>query len=264
MRAGCSRPGRRRAGAATAAVRVRRRRRDPDAGRVENTQRSPPARRWRSSADAKPIKIGIKFDQPGLGYKKPGTDTPEGFDVEIAKIVAASSGIEPGNIEWVETVSKNREPFLQNGHRRPGRRVVLDHATSGAGRRPGRPVLRDRPAAARSARTTSRSPARTPQGQEGLLGDRLDVDEEVAGEVRRRRRLPFATYSECVHAAAQQAPWTRSPPTSAILPGYAARGPDKLKVVGKPFTEERYGIGFTKGDNANLLVPQRHDEQVAF
>lgn len=33
----------------------------------------------------------------------------------MAEIVAAKLGIEPEDIEWVETVSKNREPFLQNG-----------------------------------------------------------------------------------------------------------------------------------------------------
>ena len=52
-------------------------------------------------SDAKSVKIGVKFDQPGIGYKKPGTGTPEGFDIEIAKIVAAKLGIEPGQIEWV-------------------------------------------------------------------------------------------------------------------------------------------------------------------
>ena len=33
-----------------------------------------------------------------------------------------------------------------------------------------------------------------------------------------------------------------------ILLGFAAEDKDKLKVVGKPFSEERYGIGFKKGD----------------
>ena len=34
----------------------------------------------------------------------------------------------------------------------------------------------------------------------------------------------------------------------AILLGYAAQDPDNLKVVGAPFSEERYGIGLAKGD----------------
>lgn len=34
------------------------------------------------------IRIGIKFDQPGLGFKKSGTYV--GFDVDVAKYVAKS------------------------------------------------------------------------------------------------------------------------------------------------------------------------------
>ena len=34
----------------------------------------------------------------------------------------------------------------------------------------------------------------------------------------------------------------------AILLGYAAENPDELKVVGDPFSEERYGIGYNKDD----------------
>ncbi|WP_369037992.1 transporter substrate-binding domain-containing protein, partial [Aeromicrobium sp. REDSEA-S32_B7] len=32
----------------------------------------------------------------------------------------------------------------------------------------------------------------------------------------------------------------------AILLGYAAQAPDELKVVGEPFSEERYGVGYSK------------------
>ena len=36
----------------------------------------------------------------------------------------------------------------------------------------------------------------------------------------------------------------------AILKGYAAQQPDKLKVVGEPFSTEPYGIGLNKDDTA--------------
>lgn len=32
--------------------------------------------------------------------------------------------------------------------------------------------------------------------------------------------------------------------------GYAAQRPDKLRVVGSPFTEEPYGVGMNKDDKA--------------
>ena len=65
--------------------------------------------------EAGAITVGTKFDQPGFGLLNPNTQAPEGFDVEIAKIIAAELGIADDDIEWVETVSANREPFIQNG-----------------------------------------------------------------------------------------------------------------------------------------------------
>lgn len=59
--------------------------------------------------------------------------------------------------------------------------------------------------------------------------------------------MPFGSYSDCVNqlkSGSVDAVTT----DGAILLGYAAEDPDKLKVVGKEFTEERYGIGYKKGD----------------
>ena len=57
----------------------------------------------------------MKFDQPGFGQINPtaGGD-PEGFDVEIAELIVDAIG-DDVEIEWVESVSKNREPFIQDG-----------------------------------------------------------------------------------------------------------------------------------------------------
>ena len=60
------------------------------------------------------IKIGTKFDQPLFGQE--GLDgKPVGFDVEIGKLIAAKLGIAADKIEWSETVSANREPFIEQG-----------------------------------------------------------------------------------------------------------------------------------------------------
>jgi len=64
----------------------------------------------RLAADGK-ITVGTKFDQPGFGFKGL-SENPEGFDVEIAKIVAAKLGIEPDQITWTETVSAVREEVI--------------------------------------------------------------------------------------------------------------------------------------------------------
>ena len=61
-------------------------------------------------ADKGEITIGVKFDQPGLGFKDAASDVPTGFDVEIAKILVAGLGIDPASdkVKWVETISDNR------------------------------------------------------------------------------------------------------------------------------------------------------------
>lgn len=67
-----------------------------------------------SSADGeKKIRIGIKYDQPGLGFKKSGTF--EGFDVDVARYVANQLGYTDAEIEFLEAPSKQREAMLQNG-----------------------------------------------------------------------------------------------------------------------------------------------------
>jgi glutamate transport system substrate-binding protein len=58
------------------------------------------------------VTVGTKFDQPLFGLKNL-EGKPEGFDVEIAKLIAGEMGISADNISWVETVSANREPFIQ-------------------------------------------------------------------------------------------------------------------------------------------------------
>ena len=59
------------------------------------------------------IRIGIKFDQPGLGFKKSGTYV--GFDVDVAKYIAKKLGYTEDEIVWKEAPSKQREAMLQNG-----------------------------------------------------------------------------------------------------------------------------------------------------
>ena len=63
---------------------------------------------------AQKIKVGTKFDQPGFGQKGL-SGKPEGFDVEIAKIIVKELGIPEDKIEYVETPSKVREDKIVDG-----------------------------------------------------------------------------------------------------------------------------------------------------
>ena len=196
---------------------------------------------------AKAVKIGVKFDQPGLGYKKPGTDTPEGFDVEIAKIVAAKLGIDAGKIEWVETVSKNREPFLQNG---TVDMVLASYSITDARRQV---VGQAGPYYVTGQQLLVRKDDSSINGPDDLSGKKVcsvtgSTSIKTVEEKYKAAPVPFATYTECVQQLLSNSVDAVTTDGSILL-GYAAQQPDKLKVVGEAFSEERYGIGFKKGDN---------------
>ena len=58
------------------------------------------------------IVIGVKYDVPPFGFVKPSEDEPQGFDVDMGKLIAEDLGVEP---KFVEAISDNRIPFLQDG-----------------------------------------------------------------------------------------------------------------------------------------------------
>ena len=56
------------------------------------------------------VKVGIKFDQPGLGLKTGATYS--GFDIDVANFIAKELNLKP---EFVEAVSSQRETLLKTG-----------------------------------------------------------------------------------------------------------------------------------------------------
>jgi glutamate transport system substrate-binding protein len=201
-------------------------------------------------AKAGSIKIGVKADQPGLGNKNPSTGQYEGFDIEIGKIIAGRLGVAPDKINFVEAVTKNREPFIQTGNVdiviatysiTDKRKKVVSFA--GPYYQTGQDLL------IRKADKDSIT------GPDALAGKKVcsvtgstplaNIEENY----KQAKAVPFATYTECVdQLATNQVDAVTT--DGAILLGYAAKDPDKLMVVGKPFSTEKYGIGLKKDDKA--------------
>lgn len=194
------------------------------------------------------ITVGTKFDQPGFGLLNPTTQTPEGFDVEIAKIVAAELGIAADNIKWVETVSANREPFLQNGQ---VDMVVATYTINDA-----RKQLIDFAGPYYEAGQDIMVPAGNPQGIQGpddLAGKNVCSVEGSTPAQNIRDNYPqaqltlFDVYSKCADAlAAGQVDAVTT--DNVILTGLVAGSDGAFELVGNPFTKEPYGIGVPKGD----------------
>lgn len=192
------------------------------------------------------ITIGTKFDQPLFGLQNLEGE-PEGFDVEVAKLIAARLGISEDDIEWVETVSANREPFLEQGQVdmvvatytiNETRDQVIDFA--GPYFQAGQDIL---------------VAAGNPEGIEGeddLAGKTVcSVSGSTpAGYIEENQPeaelVLFDVYDRCVDAL-KNGQVDAVTTDNVILAGYAAEDPESLELLSNPFTEEPYGIGIPEG-----------------
>jgi glutamate transport system substrate-binding protein len=198
--------------------------------------------------DAGKITVGTKIDQPGFGLLNPQTQKPEGFDVEIAKIIAGKLGIKADDITWTETVSANREPFIQNGQVdmvvatytiNDTRKQVVDFAG---------PYY----VAGQDIMVAKGNPEKI-KGPDDLAGKKVCSVEGSTPAQNIRTNYPQAqlttydVYSKCADDLKNgnvQAVTT----DNVILTGLVAGSPKDFELVGNPFTKEPYGIGLKKGD----------------
>lgn len=194
-------------------------------------------------AEAGEITVGVRYDQPGLGFKDPAEDIPEGFDVEIAKLLVADLGIDPESdaVTWEETISDNREPYLIEG------RVDL--------------VLASYSITDERRQSVGQTGPYFLTGQQVLVPADSDVTgiEDLVGvevcsvtgstslknvEAAGAIPVPAETYSQCAEDVLNGTVPAMSTDGSILL-GLAARNPEELKVVGEEFSEERIGVGYS-------------------
>ena len=196
----------------------------------------------------KTLTIGVKADQPGLGLQTGSTYS--GFDIEIAKIVAKGLGVAESGITWKTTVSSNREPYIQQGQ------VDLVVATYTINDDRKKVVNFAGPyyVAGQDLLVPANS---TITGPESLAGKKVcsvtgsTPAKRIKTDYATAKLQEFDSYSKCVAALAggQVDAVTTD---DIILAGYASQDQyaGKFKVVGKPFSNEPYGIGLKKGDSA--------------
>jgi glutamate transport system substrate-binding protein len=194
--------------------------------------------------EAGEITIGTKFDQPLFGLKGPDGN-PVGFDVEIGKLIAAKLGIEASGITWTETVSANREPFIQNGQVdlvvatytiNDARKEVISFA--GPYYEAGQDLL-------------------VLEGNEEITGPDDLADKSVctvSGSTSEKNIAAYTTniiatdtYSNCL-GPLRSGEVDAVTTDNVILAGLADQNAGEFEVVGNPFTEEPYGIGLAKDD----------------
>ncbi|UGQ56696.1 glutamate ABC transporter substrate-binding protein [Rhodococcus pyridinivorans] len=201
------------------------------------------------SADNGTLTVGIKFDQPGLGLRNPDGSF-SGFDVEVAKHVAGQLGVSEENIEFKEAPSAQRETLIQNGEVdyivatysiTDSRKEKVDFA--------GPYFIAGQSLLVRADDTEITGPDSLNGGKRlcSVAGSTpaQNVKDNYAQDVQLQE---FDTYSLCVEALRNGAVDAVTT-DDIILAGYAAQSPGDFKVVGEPFTTERYGIGLAKGDD---------------
>lgn len=201
------------------------------------------------SGGGKGLKVGIKFDQPGMGLKQ--GDKYTGLDVDVAKYVAKQLGTDEGDIEFIQAPSAQRETLIETGQ------VDLVVATYSITDKRKEKVGFAGPYFIAGQDLLVRADDSSITGPDSLDGKRLCSVKGSTSAQNVQKKVPgvnlqeFGTYSECVAALVAKGVDALTT-DDTILAGYASQDQykGKLKVVGKPFSEERYGIGLKKGDTA--------------
>jgi glutamate transport system substrate-binding protein len=201
-------------------------------------------------ADAGTVTVGTKFDQPGFGLQNLEGEL-EGFDVEVAKIIAAELGIAEEDIEWKETPSDIREQVIEDGevdyvvatytiNDERAQRITFAGPYYEAGQMlmvasdndeiTAPEDLKDNPDA-KVCSVTGSTPSE-------------NIREYLAND---NQLVLFDVYDKCANAlrTGQVDVVTTD---NVILAGFVSESDGEFKLVGEQFTEEPYGIGIEKGD----------------
>ena len=213
---------------------------------IDETPAFPEGSTMAALAEAGTITIGTKFDQPLFGLMNPTTQMPEGFDVEIGTIIAGELGISADNIEWVESVSANRESFIEEGVVD----LVVATYTINDARKERISFAGPYYVAGQSILVLAGNPENI-QGPDDLTGKKVCT---VTGSTPEQKLIELGAdvqatdiYSNCLEPLRNGTVVAVST-DNVILAGLAAQNEGEFEVAGDPFTEEPYGIGVTHDD----------------
>jgi glutamate transport system substrate-binding protein len=197
---------------------------------------------------AQKITVGTKFDQPLFGLKGL-SGQPEGFDVEIAKIIVGELGIPADKIIWIETPSGVREEKITQG----AVDMIVATYTINATRK--ERVAFAGPYYVAGQDLMVKKDNTTVTGPDSLRAAKARVcsvsgstpAEKIKTYIDPAQLVLFDVYSKCADAlrTGQVDVVTTD---NVILLGLIDKSGGAFKLVGKQFTQEPYGIGIKKGD----------------
>ncbi|WEV25004.1 glutamate ABC transporter substrate-binding protein [Streptomyces sp. 71268] len=201
-----------------------------------------------SKVKGKKIKIGTKADQPNLGYEDPSTGKRSGFDVEIARMIAAELGFDEQHIEWKTVPTEARETQLSSGgvDFYVGTYTINDERKKqvdfgGPYYLAGQDLLVDKDSDIKTPEDIKGKKVCSVTGSTPLKR----IKEKKYGVAKAKAQQGYQLCVQDLNNGQVDAVTT----DDTILKGYAAQN-DGLRVLGKPFSEEPYGVGLKKGDKA--------------
>ncbi len=189
---------------------------------------------------------GVKFDQPLMGLRNPVSGEIEGFDAEMGRLVALRifGSDDPSKLEFVETISANREQYLNSGKIdmlaatytiSDVRKEIVDFA--GPYFVAGQDILTKKDdTSINGLSDLSGKKVCVTVGSNSLTNlQELNPEADVSA--------PLKAYSDCA-LAVRNGTYDALSTDNVILLGYLSNSPDAFRVVGDPFTSEPYGIAF--------------------
>lgn len=205
-----------------------------------------------SSGGGKKIKVGIKYDQPGLGLKEP-SGSFSGFDVDVATYVAGKLGYKPSQIEFIETKSADRENALARGD---VKFIVASYSINDERKQKvdfaGPYFLAHQDLLVKSNSDISKGTDLNGKRLCSVTGSTSaqNVQKTIAPKAQLKE---YSGYSECI-AGLQSGAVDAVTTDDSILAGYASQDKYKgqFKLAGLKLSNENYGIGVKKGDSATL------------
>ncbi len=200
--------------------------------------------------EAGALRVGTKFDQPLFGLR--GLDgAPVGFDVEIAKIIAAKLGIPEDGVTYTETPSRIREDVIANDQVD----IVVATYTINDTRRervsfagPYYQAGQDLMVAADNTTITGPDSLRAANARVCSVTGSTPAT-NIEQYVDPANIVLFDVYSNCADAL-RNGQVDAVTTDNVILLGLIEASQGAFKLVDQPFTEEPYGIGIAKGDVA--------------
>lgn len=200
------------------------------------------------NADSNTVKVGIKFDQPGMGLKQ--GDQYTGFDVDVAKYVAKELGKTP---QFSEAPTPQRETLIKTGQ------VDYIVGTYSISDKRKQDISFAGPYFIADQDLLVRSDEKAITGADKLGGKKLcsvkgsTPAQKIKDKYPQTQLQEYDTYSKCVEELVNGTVDAMTT-DNTILAGYAAQPQykGKLKLVTKPVSDSRenYGVGLKKGDTA--------------